>query len=463
MTVGRVATQIVLVVSALAIPTVLGVDQFGRYATVMAVVLTLEVFGSGGLHLAETRYVAPLWSSDPEQARTVASVLWTLRMGYSVAAAIAGWAWIASSGIGLDVAFAAALLICTRSALEATRQLFLSIGQVPAMMSYEGARAIILFAVVAGGHLAMELPGVLLSLAAAHAALGIVATAHLRRSLAVGFRIRHSQVAKWLRFGVLTLAGLVAWMAQAQVPIYLTGTYSTISEAATFAIVVQVYALGQALLIAPWSALMPVLSELHTRKKNDSMQWWARAAMNWGVAGSVVVACTWAATGDIVLRLLPEAFGTAHTAATWALVAISFLATTPATNGVLFAMGLPGRASIHQIIFAAITLVACWLVLTRWQPDNTGTWLAVVYLVASACFAALGYIGLRQLSDIQLRISEPAMLMLPLIATFWILGLEWPAPMRIGVSVIAALIYLGSAIAAGLLPTSTPDVDMSRS
>ena len=71
MTVGRLATQVVLVVSAVAIPRALGTEAFGRYAALVAVVVILEAVASGGLHMAEIRFLAPLW----HQRRTEEAIL----------------------------------------------------------------------------------------------------------------------------------------------------------------------------------------------------------------------------------------------------------------------------------------------------------------------------------------------------------------------------------------------------
>ena len=149
MTLGRAVTQVVLVISAVVIPRTLGTEAFGRYAALVAVVVILEAVASGGFHMAEIRFLAPLWHQRRvEEAVALGSSIWTVRLVLSVVGGAVAAVWVAASpalGAGRALVAVVALAVVARSGLEATRQLFLSLDRVGHMVAFETARAVAIF------------------------------------------------------------------------------------------------------------------------------------------------------------------------------------------------------------------------------------------------------------------------------------------------------------------------------
>ena len=127
------ATEAVLVISA-AIPRALGVEDYGRYAAIMAVVSILQVVSAAGLPLVEARHVAPLWHSGRAADATVlASTIWTSRLLLSSVAGALVAAWLAMSGNLLTrpaLLLAVAVQALLRCAFEASRSLLVPLGHV---------------------------------------------------------------------------------------------------------------------------------------------------------------------------------------------------------------------------------------------------------------------------------------------------------------------------------------------
>ena len=128
------ATEAVLVISAAAIPRALGVEDYGRYAAIMAVVSILQVVSAAGLPLVEARHVAPLWHSGRAADATVlASTIWTSRLLLSSVAGALVAAWLAMSGNLLTrpaLLLAVAVQALLRCAFEASRSLLVPLGHV---------------------------------------------------------------------------------------------------------------------------------------------------------------------------------------------------------------------------------------------------------------------------------------------------------------------------------------------
>ena len=122
---GRLASQIVLVVSAFIIPRVLGAENFGQYAAVMAVIAIAQTLSSFGLPMVEIRELPPLRSgSDPALAVELGSTIWVTRLILSAIAGAAALVWLAASQelVGASsILIPLGLLAFLRSAYEASR------------------------------------------------------------------------------------------------------------------------------------------------------------------------------------------------------------------------------------------------------------------------------------------------------------------------------------------------------
>jgi len=454
MAVGRLSTQAVLVVAALAIPRSLGAEEFGRYASVVAIVVMLEVVGSGGLHLAEVRFFAPAWRADPRQAVVIGSSLWTARLMLSALVALAGGVLLGVSPAVSNSAIvvAAAVLLGVRSALEATRQLFLSLGRVGTLAAFEFARAVVTFVVVVATFGPFGLGGVFVTLAAAHAALLTLAVLVLRHHAPISIAKFDWKVLRpMLGFGGMTLIGMAAWIVQAQAPVYAVANWASLTNAAVLGITVQVYVLGQTLLLSPWTALMPILAELDASGQQERLREWGSVMMRWSTALAVLACLGWALTGGIVLSALPESFAPAHVSGTIVMASVVLLSSTVATNGLLYASGFAGTASGSQVAFAAVTVAGAAVVVTSGTADIARS-LAWIYVASSAVFAGLAYLAVVVRKSMRLPLRRTGLIALPVV-------LAWPAQTwEAGVVVkliafaVFAAAYAAANLSLGLLP-----------
>ena len=72
---GHLATVAVLTVSGILIPRVLGVESYGKYSAVLAVVAILQAVSTLGLPQVGVRFLSPLWPADQPQALALGSTI----------------------------------------------------------------------------------------------------------------------------------------------------------------------------------------------------------------------------------------------------------------------------------------------------------------------------------------------------------------------------------------------------
>jgi O-antigen/teichoic acid export membrane protein len=456
MTAGRGVTQLVLIVSAIAIPVVLGAEAFGRYAALMAVVVILEVISSGGLHLAEIRFFAPMWQDgDREEAVVLGSSIWVARLSLAVLGGMIGLVWIwVSNPLHAEwpLVLAVALLITVRSSLEASRQLFLSLGLVGRMVVFEALRGAVTLVVVVSLFTSFGLNGVFLGLVAAQGALLGFVVATLRTAVPLEMRrARWSALKPMLPFSALTLVGLVAWIAQAQFSVYAVANWVSLRQAAVVGITVQIYVMSQTLLISPWGALMPILAEIDTGGERDRLREWAGTIMRWGVAAAVFAALTWSLIGDQVLRLLPAEFAAAHVSGTIMMAAVVPLAAAAAANNILYVGGWSGTASANQVVFVFTTLIGTALVIGS-RGETVANGIAWVYLIAALAFLVVAYATLVWRRNMWLPLRRTGLLALPAFLSWPAVGWHAGLGVKLAALVFAGAIYAAYGVGLGLLP-----------
>ena len=234
---GRLATQAVLLLSAIVIPRVLGAEAFGLYAAVMAVVAILDALATGGLQMAEVRYLAPAWrSADRREALELGSSIWTTRLALSLVAGLAATAWLALSpslGLGPRLWALLGLFACFRYAFEATRHLLLPLGHVGKMALFDLARAVLTLVVVVAAFRGFGLGGVFTALPAMQGLLLVAGLVVLLRVAPFGpGRFRAAALRPLVGFSLLTLVGVIAWVVQSQFAVYAVANWVSLEEAA---------------------------------------------------------------------------------------------------------------------------------------------------------------------------------------------------------------------------------------
>lgn len=456
MTVGRAVNQVVLVITAVVLPRLFGTEEFGRYAALLAIVVILEAVASGGFHMAEIRFLAPVWHEGrTDEAVALGSSIWTVRLVLSIAAGGVALVWVATSpalGTGALLIGALALVVVSRSALEATRQLFLSLDRVGHMVGFETARTVAILVCAAAAFEVGGLTGVFVVLAVVMSVLAGLAARRLRSIAPFSvFRFRWCVVRPVVRFSAVTMVGVVAWIVQAHLPVYLVARQASLADAAVVGITVQVYVMAQALLIAPWSAVHPILAEIDSSGDRNRLREWGGVMVRWGTALSVAAALCWAFVGDVVLAVLPDGFAVVHQSGTIVLVAVALLGAAVSLNTILYVGGRSAAGSAATVVFGLVTVVGTLIVLGVVDGAMAPA-IAWVYLAASAVYFGWTYAALVVVRGMWMPLRRTMLLLAPAAVTWPVVG--WGAPVGVralclvGTLVVYGLVAMGS----GLLP-----------
>lgn len=458
MATGRLATHAVLVVSAFAIPRVLGAESFGRYAAAMAVVQILLGASGAGLAFVEMRFFAPLWrEGDRNAALDLGSSIWTARLALSGVAALLATGWLAlSAGLELGglLCLLAGLLCGARCLLESTRSLFLSLGRAAPMTGFELARVTLVLPTVLVGFTVAGLLGVFAALPAVHGLLFAVAAVALLRTAPLQLRrFRWSALAPHVGYSLASFVGAVAGIVQAQFAVYAVASWVAPREAGLLAFAVQLFALLQGLFIAARRSLFPILSELASRGESDRLGLWAGIMMRYASAAVCVTTVAWGLVGESLIEwTLTDAFLPAHECGLWMLVGVMFYCGGGSANSLHYVQERPRTGSGNLVLFAGATLAGLAAAIVDRPAEGAALRIAGVYAGASALFFGAAVVSLRRASGLSLPLGRTLLLMAPA-------ALAWPAtsweaslPARLGALLAFAVAYLGLATGLGLLP-----------
>jgi O-antigen/teichoic acid export membrane protein len=425
MTFGRLATQAMLLISAFVIPRVLGLETFGLYAALMAVVAMLDSFATGGLQMAEIRFFAPAWrQADKGPAVRLASTIWLSRLVLSGTAGLLAIVWLtvfSSLPIEVRIAVLVGLVVAIRSALEATRHLFLSIGQAGRMAAFEFLRAALtLILVVLVFEWLGELTGVFAALPIAYLALLVGAVWILLRTVPLRVSLFDwSALRPALRFSGLTLLGSLAWAVQAQFATFAVANWVSLGEGALVALTIQIYVLFQTLIVSVRSSLLPILAEMEAAGSVRRIRMWGGVMMRWGAAGTTTAALVWSLVGESVLRLLPAEFAPVYRSGAVIMLGVIAMACAVAANGLLYVSGNAGWASFNRILFAGVTVIGVAILLAA-ETTGTASDVAWVYALAALVFFAASYGSLMIVRGMRLPLRRTLALAAPA-------ALAWPA------------------------------------
>jgi len=453
---GRLAAQAVLVVSALVIPAVLGAENYGHYAAVMAVIAIVQVLSSLGLNMVEIRHLAPMWRSEArEDAVVLGSTIWTTRALLSIAAGIVAAIWFGFSGdlvSGLAVWLFLSALAVIRSLFEATRSLFLPLGRVGTFVGLDLGRAALALAVVTIGFTLAGIDAVFLAFPGAMTLLLVITLALLVRAFPLRpGRFRWSALSPHLGFSAASFVATVSHMVQLQFPIYLVAVYVARTEAGILAFTLQIFSFLRGLFQGGLASLMPILAEFDERGDFDRLRLWGGMMMRYGAAASCVTCVTWAFLGDLLLAtLLPAEFAPVHHAATVILLAAAFSCCGGTCNAILFIRQRAWLAAVNGVVYVAVAVVGVILVMEHGAAVTSS--ICWIYVLATAIFFAGSYLALGLRARIWLPLRRTLLLIAP-IAVAW-LALGWDAsPIHKALAAAAfAAAYLLLATLLRLLP-----------
>ena len=216
---GRLVTQAVLVVSAVIIPRVLGVDLYGQYAAVMAVIVMVQTISSFGLPMVEIRELPPLLSSpDSERGRILGSTIWLTRMVLSILSGAAAYVWLGGLDdlVVSDVILPLAALAVLRGAYEASASQLLPLGRVRAYVTLDFLRATLALGVVVVAFRVTGIDGVFRWFGTVFLVLFLFASLLLRRTLPLRpWSARWGSLRPHLGYSLAVFVGELSVVAQA--------------------------------------------------------------------------------------------------------------------------------------------------------------------------------------------------------------------------------------------------------
>ncbi|NQZ95086.1 MAG: hypothetical protein HRU01_01120 [Myxococcales bacterium] len=457
MTSGRLATQAVLVVSAFLIPRVLGAEDYGLFAAIMAVVSIVQTGSAFGLPTVEVRFLAPLWQrADRAPAETLAATLWTARVALAVVGSAVLMVWILLSpqlGVGASLCGMLGVFALLRFALEATKSLLLPLGRVGGLAALDFARAALTLPAVIFLFPGFGMLGAFTGMTVLQGGLLVSAFRLLRRVAPVSpARFDWSMLRPHAPFAAATFVGALSSMFQVQFSVFAVASWVTREEAGYLGISVQLYSLLQVLFISARRSLMPILSELQAAGQDERLAYWGSVMMRYSAASLSLVVVIWALLGEAIVGfVLTDAFAPVYSCATLILVATAFFCCGASCNGLLFVRELPRVGSTNSFLYALTTVVGLlWVV--EGPNDGAAFRISAVYAAAGAFFFAFAYTSLGWRGGLWLPLGRTLALLLPMLAA-------WPAATwsgggaeRVAVAVAFPVAYAALAVGLGLLP-----------
>lgn len=452
---GRFATQLVLLVTAVVVPRVLGVEAYGTYAAWMAVVALLASVSAFGLPMVEARFLPPLWrAEDREQALELGSTIWTARLGLALVAGLLATVVLALSprlGVGTMALVLVGLMAVFTYANEATIGLLLPFERVGTLSLFLLLRAALALPVLLIAFRAGGLAGIFGGLAALHAGLTLLGGKVLRGVARLSpLRFHWPALRPYVGFAAATFISYVAWRVQGQLPIYAVASSASREQAAYLALGLQGYTFSQLLYLTARRALTPVLGEMESRGESRRVRDWAALAMRYTAAVGTLAVLGWALVGDAVVRLaFTDAYAPVHAVVTRILICVLFYCCAEICNLVLFVQGRARWAATTMTVYAAVTLVGLYNVLRSGNVEAAYR-VAGVYAAAAVVYFALSYLVLAWAGSTWLSLRRTLLLALPAAAA---LLPSWEAPLAERALALAALVpaYVGTALLLGLL------------
>lgn len=457
---GHLLTLVVLMLAGFLIPRLMGVEHYGRYAAALAVIAMLQALGSLGLQQVQLRYLPPFWRNPEshQEAIRLASALLSLR--FFLALLIGGLTvlWLTFSPqlkLGLQLCLLVGTLAVLRSFEEATRSLFLPLGQAGTAAGFELLRVCLNLGVVFLVYKRFGFAGVFSGLIAVNTALFVFGTLLLLRRLPVRPCATPFVVLRpYWSYSFSAYLGQAASMVHVQLTVYAVATWVAGREAGILAVAVQSYSLSRNLFLAARRSLMPILAELEDAGERDRLAYWGSLMVRYSTAASSVAVIGWSLVGrEIVWILLGDAFAPVYPVTTVILLGVIFFCGGASCIGLLYTRGLAGVAAANTVLYAAVSAIGLAMVALDVHP-GAGAAISWVYVVAAGVYWASAYLSLGWFGGLWLPLGRSVLLALP--ATLAVPITSWDASLELRVITLVTFLALYGcfALGLGLLPAS---------
>ncbi len=454
---GHLASLLVLTVSGFLIPRILGVDSFGRYAAVMAVVTIMQAVSSCGLQQIGVRYLSPMWGSRKhENAMNLGSSLWTARLVLTLIAGFIAVVWLYfSPKLGLHFQFCLLLgfFYIIRSAFIVANNFFLPLGHVGKVVGFELLRNILAFPIIALMFINFGFLGIFIGLTVMNFVLFIASRSMLSRI--IPFRLgvfSWSTLRPFAKYGLLTHIGAFSGIVYAQFTVYAVANFVSKQEAAFLAIAVHLHNIIRHLILAVRRSLMPILAEMEDQNQTERLRYWGGLIMRYSTALLIIITVGWAFMGEYMIRwVLTDSFLPVFPCALIILLSLIFSFCAMICNGLLLIREFAGTAALNSMIHGALLILGLFLVI-KGGDIGTSYLISWVYVAASLVFWCCAYLRLGFKGKIWLPLRRTLLLILP-VALIWPASI-WDVPffLKLIASVVFLVLYLLYAINLRLLP-----------
>ncbi len=463
---GRFAAQVVLVVTAVVLPRLLGAESYGFYAAWMAVVAIGGGVAALGLPMVEARYLAPLWSlGRREEALALGSSIWFGKLALGAIAAVGVAAWLLGSPqLGVDSAFIAVLALFAFALFssEAATSLYLPFDRSGTLSLFVIARAALALPVVAIGFAVAGLDGVAIGLALLYSALFAATAWLLQRIAPLSLRAASwSTLRPFTGFALAAFVANLAWRFQGQFAVYAIAAWSAPAQAGFLALALQPYNFLQLLVLSARRALTPTLADLYTRGEMQRVVDWTEVSMRCVAAAVTCVVMGWALVGrDLLVLLLGDDFLPVHATATLILLSALLYGCAECCNMVLYLQGHARDAAGAMIVYAVAT-VAGSLVAIQGGEAGTAERTALAYLVAAAVFFSFSFVNLC-LRGVRLSLVPTTLVGAPVLVGAMLAGWQSPLPTRAVTLGLLLTAYVAAGHRLGLLPLAEARAVLAR-
>lgn len=454
---GYVIVSALVVTSGVVIPRTLGVEAYGQFAAIMAVVAILQVCSTAGLQQVEARYLAPEWQlGDRTTAHGLASSLLSVRFVLSAVAGVISAVWLSLSprlGVGVSFVLSIGALCFLRSAFGAIRGMLLPIGYPGSAVGLEVVRVSFVLAVVASVFPLAGIKGVFLTLPVLYVLLVVLGLAVLPRAISViPINDWWKSIRPYSVFAMSAYVGTVSGVLHTQLSVFILANWVVPSEAAFLAIGLQVYSVARGGYFAFRRALMPLLSELDSVADLSRLCTWGEAILRYSVTAACLVLLSWACFGrHIVAEVLTEPYMPAYGVTSVLLFSFVIYCWGATFNGLLIIRERAGLASTNLVVYVIATLI--WVGCLASAGDQAASMsFALAYVGSSLIFAGCTYLTLRFGAGISVPCGRSVALSLPALLAWPIHSAQLSPQAGVGVWLLMLTVYLGFSMGVGLIP-----------
>lgn len=458
---GRVATQAVLILSALVIPRTLGVAGYGQFLAAMAVLAILQEVSSFGLPLVEMRFLSPLYrgasdSAERSQANDLGSAIWSFRVTLGLVAAVLAAVWLSRSEqlrLTLWVIGVLSVLALLRFSYEATRSLFLPLGLIGHLVTFDFVRASGTLVAVLCAFPWFGISGVFVTLAVLYGLLLVSCVARLSKKAPMARpTARWSPLAPYLSYGAWSFVGTLSEMVQNQFSVYALAAWGTLEQAGLLGLSLQVFGLFRLLVLSARNSLMPILAQLEEKGEVARVRYWGDLMLRVSAALSCTAVVSWALIGEFVVRgLLMDSFAPVYPLIAIILLGAIFYAGGVVFSGLLYLYRRQISASLVSVAYALATICGLVVAFQSAASDVAGQ-IAWAYAAAAFLFFVLNYLALGIRCRLWLPIRRFFFLILPAFAVWPAMSWQAPAVHRFAALLLFLAVYALVAVAGKLLP-----------